>query len=90
MIPPDSSTSEPKTRQPTTRLQAFLDANGIPAARLEAAAGMSRQHLRRIRLGQDIRLSTARRILHALRRITGRKVAVEEIFDFDSEESVAA
>lgn len=82
---------EPRTTasNPRTRLQVFLDANHIVAARLEAEAGLSRQHLRRVRQGQDIRLSTARRILRALRQITGRKVAADEIFNFDLEEPAA-
>ena len=67
-----------------TRLQRFLNMNRIPAARLETATGISRQGLRKIRRGRgDLRLSTALRILVGVRKITGRRVMLDEIFTLD-------
>lgn len=72
-----------------TRLQEFMDRERISSGRLEKASGIRRQSMREIRTGRDIKLSTARRILHALRKLTGRKVAIEEIFDFDADDTAA-
>ncbi len=67
-----------------TRLESFLKGKGIRAAHLARDAGISRQHLMRLRRG------TSQPTLHmmiilatAARRILGRKVEVREMFDIE-------
>ena len=69
-----------------TRLQSFLDAEGLTSARLESEAGISRQAMTKIRGGSDVRRKTMIRILAAARRLTGRLVRMEELFDLDASE----
>jgi transcriptional regulator with XRE-family HTH domain len=68
-----------------SRLQSWLDANGFTAAGLENELGMSRQSRQQIRLGRDVRLETARRILGGCRRLAHREVRMQEIFDLEPE-----
>ena len=68
-----------------TRLQEFLDRETLTSAQLEAATGISRQGMTKIRAGQDLRLRTMRRILDGARRLTGRNVRMEELFDLEPE-----
>jgi predicted transcriptional regulator len=72
-----------KTASPTTRLQRFLQVNGLTSARLEKEIHMSRQSLTKIRGGHDVRQGTMLRILRGCRALTGRKVLMDEIFDLD-------
>src|SRR5437879_2790541 len=67
----------------TTPLQAFLDANGLTSVQVEAEAKISRQTMTKIRGGRDVRRKTMLRILGAVRRLTGRKIKMQEIFNLD-------
>ncbi len=70
--------------QRESRLRAFLRGNRIPSARVEKAAGISRQFMTRLKSGKtDPRLSTMRRVLGGVRRATGRPVSMDEIFDLE-------
>jgi hypothetical protein len=67
-----------------TLLQAYLERNGIPAARLEREGPFARETLRRWRLGEvEMRRKQMVRVLGALQRITNKPVRIEEIFDLD-------
>ena len=67
-----------------TPLRRFLRQHGIPAARVEREAEISRQHFARLRLGRsEPTRKMMIRVLAALRRITQRDVRIEEIFDLD-------
>jgi len=70
-----------------TRLAAFLGATGIKPLRLAREAGVSRQHLYRLREGT---MEPTRHMMiilaTAARRILGRKVEVSELFDLESEQ----
>lgn len=68
-----------------TRLQSFLVTEGLTSAQLEKEAGISRQAMTKIRAGSDVRRRTMLRILIAARTLTGRQVAVEELFELDVE-----
>ena len=79
--PPSSRRTAPFRE---TLLQQYLDRNGIPSARVESEARISRQQMTRWRLGRsDIRRKHMVRILGAIRNITGTEVRMEEIFDLD-------
>jgi predicted transcriptional regulator len=71
------------TTAKTTPLQAFLDANDLTSAQLEAEAKISRQTMTKIRKGRDVRRKTMLKILGGLRRLLGRKVEMHEIFNLD-------
>lgn len=67
-----------------TLLQAYLNRNGIPAARVEKEGPFARETFRRWRLGEvEMRRKQMVRVLGTLRRITSRPVQMEEIFDLD-------
>lgn len=68
---------------PPSRLQSFLDVEGITSARLEAETGISRQSMTKIRAGRDVRRKTMLRILTGVRNLTRRDVGIEELFDLD-------
>lgn len=72
--------------QTPTKLQRFLEAEGIRAAAIERRSGMSRPTFLRVRKGRDVRLSTMIRILRAVREEAGRRVRMEELFEIDPEE----
>lgn len=67
-----------------TLLQQYLLRAGIPA-RVEAAAKVSRQQMRRWRAGRsDIRRKYMVRVLGAVRTVSGNPdVRMEELFDLD-------
>jgi predicted transcriptional regulator len=69
-----------------TKLQRFLDSEGISSAAIEKRSGIARPTLYHIRLGRDVRLSTMRRILRSIRKESGREVRMEEIFEIEPEE----
>jgi DNA-binding Xre family transcriptional regulator len=70
----------------STRLQQWLDDNGFTSAELEAATGLSRQAMTKIRrqVG-DVRRTTMIRILDGACALAKRKVRMEEIFDIEPE-----
>ncbi|HEV8433335.1 MAG TPA: helix-turn-helix transcriptional regulator [Thermoanaerobaculia bacterium] len=74
-----------------TRLQSFLKAKGIKPMRLAADAGVSRQHLLRLRRGTT---EPTRRVMVALatacRRITRNPVRVADLFDIGEDVSTVA
>ncbi len=74
-----------QTARPT-KLQRFLEAEGIRAAAIERRSGMSRPTFLRVRKGRDVRLSTMIRILRAIRQETGRRVRMDELFEIDPED----
>jgi len=67
-----------------TRLDSFLRAQGIRPSHLAHEAGVSRQHLYRLRMGT---MEPTRHMMillaTAARRILGRKVEVSEMFDLE-------
>lgn len=71
----------------STKLQQYLATHRITAAAIEDASGIARASLRKVRRGRDIRLSTMKRILRAV-RIAGGSDAVrrEDLFDLDPDE----
>jgi predicted transcriptional regulator len=68
-----------------TKLQRFMQGEGITAAAIEKNANISRPSFYRIRKGQDVRLSTMLRVLRAVRVALGRRVKMDEIFELDPE-----
>jgi transcriptional regulator with XRE-family HTH domain len=65
-----------------TRLAAILKGNGVKPSHLARDAGVSRQHLLRLRCGTvDPTLHMMVILATAARRILGRKVSVGEMFD---------
>ena len=68
-----------------TLLQQYLLRAAIPSARVEAAAKVSRQQMRRWRAGRsDIRRKYMVRVLGAVRTVSGNPdVRMEELFDLD-------
>jgi predicted transcriptional regulator len=89
MNPPTTSSDvAPQARQRPTPLQTFLTASGLTSAQLERLTGIARPSMTKIRHGQDVRLTTMRRILAAVRTLTGRHVAMDEIFDLEPQSQV--
>lgn len=70
-------------KRPATRLQKFLNANGLTSVQLETATGISRPAMSRIRAGGDVRRQTMLRILLGARKLAGRRVRMDEIFDLE-------
>jgi transcriptional regulator with XRE-family HTH domain len=65
-----------------TRLESFLRGEGIRPSHLAHDAGISRQHLMRLRRGtSQPTLKMMIVLATAARRILGRKVEVPELFD---------
>jgi hypothetical protein len=68
--------------QPTTRLESFIQANELKPAQLARVAFVSRQHLLRVRNGQD---DPSRHIMVRLAMactlILNRRVKMDELFD---------
>ena len=66
----------------TTKLESFIRANGVRVVRLALWAGISRQHLLRLRKGE---MEPTRPVMVALARAAGdwlgRRVRVAELFD---------
>jgi hypothetical protein len=70
-----------------TPLQAFLDARGIPSARVESKGRFSRRQMARWRAGEsDIRLRQMIRVLRTIRSITGERIQMHEIFALDPDQ----
>jgi DNA-binding Xre family transcriptional regulator len=70
----------------TTPLQRWLDDRGLTSAQLEAATGLSRQAMTKIRAAVgDVRRTTMLRILDGACTLAERRVRMEEIFDLDPE-----
>lgn len=69
-----------------TRLERFLRSEGIKPAHLARESGYSRQHLLRLRKGQmePTRVCIAA-LTGACSRLTGRRVAAEELFALEEE-----
>jgi hypothetical protein len=72
---------------PKTLLQTFLNLNGIPAARMAREAKASPRQVTRWRQKPrpNIGLEQMIRLLRAARRITGKPVPMEELFDLEPE-----
>jgi DNA-binding XRE family transcriptional regulator len=71
-------------RQPitATTLARFMNKNELKAAEVAREAGVSRQHLYRIRKGEDDpAITIAARIINACGRLLSRKVTFDELFD---------
>lgn len=62
----------------------WLKRNGFSSAQLEIETKIHRQTMTAIKNGRDIRLSTIVKILRGARALAKRRVAVEELFDFES------
>lgn len=70
-----------------TRLHSFLLDNKLKPARVAREAGMSRQHLLRLRKGiATARITTAVRLMLACSRMLGRDVALAELFDVGAQQ----
>lgn len=67
----------------TTRLQQWLDDNGLTSASLEEKSGIARQAMTRIRAGGDVRRKTMLRILRGARALKGPEVAMDDLFDLE-------
>lgn len=72
-------------RRPTTKLQKFLDANGLTSVQLESVTGISRPSMSRIRAGGDVRRKTMLRILDGARTLVRDPVRMDELFDLEPE-----
>jgi transcriptional regulator with XRE-family HTH domain len=72
-----------------TRLEIFLTAHRVNLTRLAAGAGITRKHLRRLRLGRS---EPTREVMIGLRvacaRMLGRRVAFDELFELAEEITV--
>lgn len=67
---------------PRTRLDHFLEQNRIPPPALAESAGVPAATLDQLRREDgDPTLTVMRDLLHACRRITGRKVEMTDLFD---------
>jgi transcriptional regulator with XRE-family HTH domain len=67
-----------------TRIESFLRGRGIRPSHLARDAGISRQHLMRLRRGMSQPTLKMMIVLAtAARRILGRTVEVSEMFDID-------
>ena len=75
-----------KKDTPDTLLQAFLDANGLTSAQLEAETGISRQSMTKIRAGRDVRRKTMMKILRGVRALTKLRVRMDELFELDPDD----
>lgn len=68
----------------TTKLESFIRANGIRVATLASWAGISRQHLLRLRKGGT---EPTRRVMVSIATAAGdwlgRRVSVAELFDIE-------
>lgn len=71
------------TKPARTCLQLWLNEKGFTSAQLEAATGISRQSMTKIRGGSDVRWKTMLRILRGARALTGSKTRMDEVFDLD-------
>jgi hypothetical protein len=76
---------KPSVPREPTRLQAWLDRNGYTSAQLEAASGIARPSMRRIRKGSAVTQRTMLRILQGARMLARRRVNILELFDLDSD-----
>jgi hypothetical protein len=72
---------------PPSRLKQWLMKNSFTAAQLERASHTTHQSMSKYLRGEDLRFSTMRRLLHGARILAGRRVAPDEVFDFDLEPS---
>ncbi len=66
-----------------TRLQRWVDENGFTSTELEAASGIGRQSMTKIRAGGDARKRTMLRILRGARKLKGADVQLLDLFDLD-------
>jgi predicted transcriptional regulator len=68
----------------TTKLQQYLTTHRIAASTIERTSGIPRASFCKMRRGRDVRLSTMKRILRAV-RIAGRTDAVQmgDLFDLE-------
>lgn len=67
-----------------TKLETFIKARGIKPAHLAREAGVSRQHLLRLRMGRmDPKSSCIRAITVACRTLSGANVKATALFDLD-------
>jgi transcriptional regulator with XRE-family HTH domain len=64
-------------------ISAWLKREGLTSRQLEGACHISRQTMTAIRRGRDVRLSTMVKILRGARALSRRRVAIEELFDFE-------
>jgi hypothetical protein len=72
-----------------TRVQRFMRAHGISEVELAAESGVGHAHLNRILSGALAGPGRRRRVLGAIRRITGRDVQMDEVFDTRSDDDAA-
>lgn len=69
--------------RPRPLLERFLRSRGIKPASLAQESGYSRQHLLRVRKGEmDPTRACMAAIICALRRLTGKAVRPDGVFDF--------
>jgi len=68
-----------------TRLQKWLDENGVSSARLERAAQLTKRSTIRYRRDPfpSITLPTMIRALRAARQLSGNRVEMNDLFDLD-------
>ena len=77
----------PGAAEKKTRLQDWLDQNGFQSVQLEAATGICRQSMTKIRGRREFHLRTMRRILRGARKLAGRPVQMQELFDLEPDEA---
>jgi hypothetical protein len=73
-----------------TPLDRYMLARRVRPVDIERAAGINRQLVHRAMAGSDITQKTMRKIVHALREITGDDVAASELFDLGDGRSLGA
>lgn len=65
-------------------ISGWLQREHSTSRQLEEQSGISRQTMTAIKAGRDVRLSTMVKILSGARALAHRRVAIDELFDFDS------
>jgi hypothetical protein len=65
-------------------IAAWLRREHLTSRQLEDETRISRQTMTALKAGRDVRLSTMVKILEGARVLAHRRVAIEELFDFDS------
>lgn len=71
----------PKRLQPRSKLDTFVQRHRLTYANIAREAGVSRQHLLRIRRGASPTIGLAKRIRLACGRLIKRSVRITEVFD---------
>lgn len=80
----DGNYESQKRRKRRTPLETFLRANKLKPSRVAREADISRQHLRRLRIGAaTARITTGVALVFACSRLVGRKVTLADLFDIE-------